>query len=166
MRYPFMRNQLLSFLLVVCLVYSCKKEEETKPYEPIQRNPDLSRNIDSINKYIQGTWEWKEELRVSWDGIRYLTPQTPGMHHDYLKLSNDTARFFRDNKYDSVYKFRIQRELEITNYPTDSMWVIVYYSFYTGLRRSYVPILISKNQLLMQHQFVSSIVGENIWVRK
>jgi len=34
------------------------------------------------------------------------------------------------------------------------------------LRKSHVPVMICKNQLLMQHQYVSSFVGESVWLRK
>ena len=150
--------------IAILFIYGCEKEE--KPYVPVVRCTSLTRDIDTINTFIHGTWEFLEELRCSWDGCQYLTPKSPGMNRITLKLSNDTARFFKNSMPDSVYKFRIQREFEISNYPPDSLPVIVYYSFYTGLRRTYVPIMICENQLLMQHQFVSSIVGESIWVRK
>jgi len=122
-------------------------------------------NIDTINLYIRGDWEWLEEFRISWDGIHYFTPDSPGFYHISLILSGDTARFFRNNIVDSVYQFRIQRQFEITNYPLDSLPVIAFYSFFSGKRMSYVPIMICKNQLLMMHQYVSSIVGERLWKR-
>jgi hypothetical protein len=161
-----MKNNLilLAAVIVLLLAYGCEKEE--KPYVPVVRCPNLTRDIDTINKYIRGDWEFLEELRCSWDGCQYLTPKSSGMYHITLKLSNDTARFFKNNMPDSVYNFKIQREFEISNYPPDSLPVIVYYSFYTGIRRTYVPIMICKNQLLMQYQFVSSSVGERIWTRK
>ncbi len=157
------------FLLIVITIsfIACKKEKQDGPYVPIVRCTDLSRNMDTINHYIKGNWEWAEEYRVTrLRGAEYITPNTPGFDRISLKFSGDTARFFVNGLPDSVYRFRIQRMLEITNYPTDSLPVLVYYSFYTSLRKSHVPVMICKNQLLMQHQYVSSFVGENIWERK
>lgn len=161
-----MKNILASIVVITIFLFAYGCGKEKKPYVPVVRCPDLTRNIDTINRYIQGTWEFLEELRCSWDGCQYLTPSSPGMYRTTLKLSSDTARFFKNNTPDSVYKFRIQREFEISNYAPDSLPVIVYYSFYTGIRRTYVPIMICKDQLLMQHQLVSSFVGESIWARK
>jgi hypothetical protein len=117
--------------------------------------------------YIHGHWKWVEEYRVTrYNGEEYITPDSPGENDLELKFSGDTAKFFVNKRPDSVYRFTIQREWEITNYPTDTLPVLVYYSFFTGRRKSYVPILICKNQLLMQHQYVNSIVGERLWLRK
>ncbi len=162
-----MKNLLLFSLLNLFALSACKKENVKGPYVPIARCVDLTSNMDTINLYIQGSWEWVEEYRVTrYNGEEYITPNSPNSYHLNLKLFGDTARFFVNNRPDSVYRFRIQRELEITNYPTDSLPVLVYYSFFTGQRKSYVPLVICINQLLMQHQYVSSIVGERLWVRK
>lgn len=162
-----MKKQLLFLLLIFFIVASCKKQETDKPYVPVTRCADMTRNMDTITKYIQGNWEWVEEYRVTrYNGEEYITPATPGFEHITLRLFGDTARFVVNNKPDSVYKFMIQRLSDFTNYPADSLPVIAYYSFYTGLRRSQVPIMVCKNQILMQHQFVNSIVGERLWVRR
>lgn len=162
-----MKNPLILVVLSLFTLCACKKEKVKRPYVPIVRCADMTKNIDTINMFIQGNWEWVEEYRVTrYNGEEYFTPSSPNSYHLNLKLSGDTARFFVNSTPDSIYRFRIQRELEITNYPTDSLPVIVYYSFYTGQRMSYVPIMICKNQLLMQHQYVSSFVGERLWIRK
>lgn len=162
-----MKSPATLFIFVLFIFGSCNKSKIGKPYTPITRCFDITRNLDTINLYIMGNWEWVEEYRVSrYNGEEYFTPNSPNSYHLDLKLSGDTANFFINNKPDSVYRFRIQREFEITNYPTDSMPIIVFYSFFTSQRRSYVPIMICKTQLLMQHQYVSSIVGERLWIRK
>jgi hypothetical protein len=162
-----MKNILTSLVASIVLFFASGCEREKKPYVPVQRCPDLTRNMDTISKYIHGTWEWLEEMRIDrYSGIQYFTPNTPGWYSLTVKLSNDTAKFFVNNFPDSVFQFRIQKWMEITNYPTDSIPVIAYYSFYTGVRRNAIPIMICKDQLLMQNQLVSSIFGENVWRRK
>ena len=154
---------IIFFVLVFC---ACKKED--KPYVPVQRCLNFSRNIDTINRYINGTWEWLEEKRYDRDKQEYVyyTPNSPGWYYLTLKLSGDTAKFFVNNLPDSIYQFRIQRLYEITNYPPDSLPVIAYYSFFTGIRRNAIPVMICKDQLLMYDQMSSDIGGEHLWIRK
>jgi hypothetical protein len=83
-----------------------------------------------------------------------------------VRLFADTAIVSIPNISESVFKFRIQWQFEITGFPTDSLPMLVYYSFDTGIRQNAVPIMICKNQLLLQHQYVSSIQGEALWIRK
>lgn len=161
-----MRHLSILILLFVILLYGCEKKEE--PYVPIQRCSDITRNMDTINKYIHGTWEWKEEKRFDRNQNEYVyyTPNSPGRNERTMRLIADTAIISIPNTPDSVFKFKIQWQFEITGFPTDSLPMLVYYSFYTGIRQNAVPIMICKNQLLLQHQFVSSILGESLWIRK
>lgn len=161
-----MKNHVIGFILpIIFLVAACGKEEHE--YEPIPRCPDLTSNIDTIKKYIPGTWKWAEEVRYDRiAGIRYFTPNSPGWHHVSVKLYGDTAQFFVNNKIDSARQFKIQRLLEITNFNSDSTPVLVYYNFHNGVRRSSVPIWICKDQLIMQYQLFSDIAGDQLWIRK
>ena len=161
-----MKNFLI--LILIFLIIFCGCEKENKAYVPIERCSDLTRNMDTINKYIQGTWEWIEEKRYDryQNGYIYFTPKTPGWTERKMKLFLDTAIISIPNTQDSTFRFKIQWFFEITGFPSDSLPVIAYYSFYTGLRKNAIPIMICKNQLLLQHQFVSSNFGEDIWVRK
>ena len=156
----------LSFLILICVIFFCGCDKE-EPYVPIKKCPDLTRNMDTINKYIQGTWKWVENNKYNRlkNEYEYSTPKTRG-YNITLILSGDTARFYKNENIDSTYQFRIQRELEITGIATDSLPVLVYYSFYTGLRRSYVPILICKYQLLMHYGGFNDLLDESIWEKK
>lgn len=100
------------------------------------------------------------------NGLELITPNTPGQKRLFWFLSGDTAKLHFENQPDSIYRFRIQREYEITNYVTDSLPVLAFYGLIDNLRRSYVPIMICPNQLLTQHQYVSSFFGESLWVKK
>lgn len=160
-----MKNLSSLILFLTFILFACKKE--VKPYVPVQRCADRTRNMDTINLYIHGTWKFVEELRVSREyGVQYLTPDSPEVGHWTLKLYGDTATFFTNNIEEYSYRFRIQRELDFTNYPTDSLPVLAYYSFSSGGMIAYIPIEICSNQLLMQGQYVSSVVGERLWIRK
>jgi hypothetical protein len=150
-----MKHLSILILISIIFLYGCEKKEE--PYVPIQRCPDLTRNMDTINKYIHGTWEWKEEKIYD----RYKNE-----YERTMRLFADTAIISIPNIPDSVFRFRIQWQFEITGFPTDSLPMLVYYSFYTGIRQNAVPIKICKNQLLLQRQLVSSIQGEALWIRK
>jgi hypothetical protein len=163
--FDLMRNLTLIISLLFLVLFSCKKEK--KPYVPVQRCADLTRNIDTLNLYIHGNWKFVEELRISREfGVQYLTPDSEGAHHWTLKISGDTATFFTNNIQDELYRFRIQRELEIANFYTDSTPCLVFYTIPSNQLVSHLPILICKNQLLMQGQYVSSVVGERLYIRE
>jgi len=164
-----MKNAFILLVAGIALlfIYGCEKEE--KPYVPVVKCQELTQNMDTINRYIHGEWEWLEEKRYDRYQNKYLyfTPNSPGWYRRSIKLSGDTIRFYKNNVlYDSVYQFKIQREFEITNFPSDSLPVLAYYSLYRGVIYYYVPIMICKDQLLMQGQFDSDINGEEIWKRK
>jgi virulence-associated protein VapD len=147
------------------LFFSCSKDDP-KPYVPVKRCPDLTRNRDTINTYIHGTWEWIEEKRFDrLTGIVYVTPQSNNSYHITLKYSGDTAYRWKNNIIDSIYRFRIEDFSVISNIPEDTIPVVSYYSFYTNEWRGAVPILVCKDQLLMQYQLVTSGGGEEIWLR-
>lgn len=118
---------------------------------------------------IRGNWTWLEEKRV--DRLRqdyvYLTPKNQGYTLS-LCLSNDTARFFKNNRPDSVYTYKVVRLTEIsgTNFPEDNDPVLLLNSLHNGLRDSHVPIKICGNYLVLQYQFVTSNSGELIWKRQ
>ena len=158
------------FLIIILLfsIFSCKKKP-VEEYIPVQILCTLSKNIDTVTLYIQGTWEWLEEKRYNrgLQKIEYFTPKTQG-YSLTLKLSNDTARYFKNNLLESTYTFKIQRLTEIsgTNFPEDQDPVIVFYNLHNGLRSSYVPLKICSNYLLLQYQFVRSIEGEWIWKKQ
>ncbi len=146
---------------------SCRKPKTEKPYVPITRCADMTRSIDTINMYIQGNWEWMEEYRITrYNGEELITPNTPGQRRLFWSFSGDIAKLHFENESDSIYRFKIQREYEITNYSTDSLPVLTFYRLNDGLRVSYVPVKICRNQLLTQNQYISSNGGESLWVRK
>jgi hypothetical protein len=155
----------ISFLFAVSC---CTKKTVQQEYHPVQITCALTNNLDSCKLLIQGNWTWLEELRL--DRIQqkfvYLTPQTEG-YSLTLQLLNDTARYYKNNKPDSIYTYKILRLSEIsgTNFPEDSMPVFVLYNLHNGLRTFHVPLKICSNFLLLQHQFVSSVVGQRIWER-
>jgi len=159
--------KILSFLILTCVIFlsACKKED--KPYIPIERCSDFTNNIDSINKYIYGTWERMEEVRRERStGITYYYPGTSGWRNFVYKFSSDTVTMYNNGVKDSVYRFKIQRELEITNFPLDTSAVVVYYSFYTGLRRKYIPITICKTRLIFLNNLSSDVVGDWLCLRR
>jgi hypothetical protein len=155
------------FLLVLtCIAFSCSKKEDNKPYVPIQLCTDISRDIDTINKYIPGTWKWAEDkLFASQTGeYVYMTPETEG-YSVTLKISGDTARFYKNSLADSTYRFQILKESDITGFPEDDKSVIAYYSFATGLRRNYLRIRICQGCFVTEQSYRSDAGSDRIWER-
>lgn len=155
------------FLILICIVFLSACKKETKPYTPLDRCSDFTNSIDSISKYIQGTWERMEEIRYERQtGLTYFHPDISGWRKFIYKYSGDTLRAFNNGLADSVYRFKIQRESDVTLYPTDTLPVIVNYSFYTGIRASYFRVQICKNQLLMLFNYRSDVVGDWLCLRR
>lgn len=164
-------RHLFFIILLSCIILCCKKKQTVvdEEYQPIQILCQLSNNLDTIRFYIKGNWEWLQEKRA--DRVQqkfvYLTPKTEG-YSLTLALGNDTARFYKNNLPDSVYTYKVVRLAEIsgTSFPEDSLPVLVFYNLYNGMRNSHVPIKICSNYMLLQYQYVSSIVGEDIWKKQ
>jgi len=156
----------LFFTLLFSILISCKKDVD---YQPVQIPCNLTKNLDSCRILLAGTWTWLEEKRMNWgqQGFLYLTPKTEGytLARQFL---NDTARFFRNGRPDSVYTYKVLLLTEIsgTNFPEDYDPVVVFYSLHNGLRDSHVPLKICGNYLVFQYQYVTSIAGETIWKKQ
>lgn len=137
--------------------------------QPVQLTCALTNNLDTCKLLIQGNWTWLEEKRLDRIDQKfvYLTPQTE-CYSLSLRLFNDTARYFKNNKPDSVYTYKVVRLGEISgnNFPEDSLPVFVLYNLHNGLRTFHVPLKICSNYLVFQHQFVSSVVGLRIWKKQ
>ena len=100
-------------------------------------------------------------------GFTYLTPKTEG-YTLTQRFSNDTVRFFKNGRADSVYTYKVIRLTEIsgTNFPEDNDPIVVFYNLHNGLRDSHVPLKICSNCIVPQYQYVTSISGEEIWKRQ
>lgn len=162
-----MKKAILIILFFASLM--CCTKQPTDEYTPIEIPCAFSKDLDTAKFYIQGNWNWLEEKRYS-RGLQktvYLTPQNQGYTLS-MKLNNDTAYFFRNNIADSIYTYKVilQGEITGTNYPEDNDPVLVFYRIYDGQRESYVPLKICENYLLLQYQYVSSIVGEIIYKKQ
>lgn len=161
-------KQLLIFTLLIS-IFSCCKKNEAEEYQPIKVPCQLTKDLDTARLYIQGTWQWLEEKRYNrgLQKIEYLTPQNQG-YTLTMKLSNDTARFFKNNQPDSVYTYKVIRLTEIsgTNFPEDQDPVLAIYSIRNGIRQWYTPLKVCSNFLILQGQYVTSIGGEQIWKKQ
>jgi len=160
-----MKNLLLTIILFsqVCCKKQPKKETE---YIPFVITCNLSSDLDTIKQSFNGTWEFVQEKRVEriQEGFYYLTPQSQG-YNLRMQIIYDTVKYFRNTTQDSVYRYKILKQADITgtNNPDDNEPVLVFYNTYNGLRNSYVPIKSCGNYLILQFQAVTSIVGEQIW---
>lgn len=161
----------LFFTVFVC----CTDKEIDKPieteeeYKPVQILCTLSNNLDTVKLQIPGTWEWIEEKR--WNDLvqkfDYLTPKTQG-YTLRMKLNRDTITFYKNNVIQDINTYKILRQGEVTgtNYPDDENTVIVYYRIPEGTRIHFVPLKMCGNYMVLQHQYVSSVVGPKIWERR
>jgi hypothetical protein len=153
------------------LISACNESDEENPCilenvkAPFVAPCKLTKNMDSVKMYIQGTWTWLQEERVQrGQPTKYLTPQTEGVSY-MVKLSGDSTISYKCGALTGKSKFAIVRLKEIsgTNFPEDEDPVMVFYDLRTGARTSYVPIVICESYYILQYQYVSSVVGPNTW---
>jgi hypothetical protein len=162
--------KLLCFYTLLLLLFAmgCKKEKTCETFTNGYPST-LTRNIDSVKAKIEGNWEWVQDERneIGQQSTQYLTPCTEG-YTERLELKNDTARFFKNNKPDGVFKYAIVKLKVITgtSFPEDEYATIVYYRLSDGLRDSHVPLKISNKYLLMQFLYVSSVTDAGLWRRE
>lgn len=152
-------KKIILITTVFFFLLSCKKE-----YVPFVIPCTLSTDPNLAKNFIKGTWEWVEtkDLNVSIQGYKYLTPKTEGYNLKMI-IGDSTYQFFEKDKLEGIHKYKIQLELEITNFPSDSSTVFASYRIADGVREFYVPIKICNGFLLQQFQYVSSYSGERIW---
>ena len=146
-------------LLLFQLLFSCKK------YQPPEINCSLTNEIDSIKKFLPGTWVWLHEKRFNRreQKYEYLTPKTEG-YSLTLKFDGNKAYYYKNNRPDSVYYYDVVRENTIPGtYPGDSLPVVIFYTMNTGLRYDHFPVRICPSFMIMQYEFISSVVGDYTW---
>lgn len=148
-------------LLLFQFLFSCKK------YQPPEINCGLTNEIDSIKKFLPGTWVWLHEKR--WNQregkYEYLTPKTEG-YSLTLNFDANKAYYFKNNRPDSVYTYKLELLSSITNFPEDSIPILVFYTISTGKRHTFIPIQICPSFLIMQYQYVRSIEGDFTWKKQ
>ena len=146
-----MKSTLFIALLFLIFV-SCKKEQA---YQPVQISCNLTKDLDSCKALIKGSWTWREtKILNRLEGRNdYITPKTEGITRS-LSLINDTARFYKNNRLDSVYTYKILRltELTGTNYPEDNYPVLVFYQLHSGRRYDFVFLSICREYLYLDYE--------------
>ena len=145
--------KLTLFITLLFLIFvSCKKEQA---YQPVQISCNLTKEVDSCRALIAGNWTWREtKILNRLEGRNdYITPKTEGITRS-LSFINDTARFYKNNRPDSVYTYKIVRlaELTGTNYPEDNDPVLVFYQLYNGRRYDFVPLNICREYLYLDYE--------------
>ena len=142
----------LFIILLFFIFVSCKKEQT---YQPVQISCNLTKDLDSSKSLINGTWVWLEEKYFNLlDGrYDYRTPKTNGYTRS-LSFINDTARFYKNNRPDSVYTYKIVRlaELTGTNYPEDNDPVLVFYNLHNGIRHDFVFLNVCREYLYLDYE--------------
>jgi hypothetical protein len=152
--------QLIFLLFAIILFSQCHK---TKPYVPVQLCPDLTENINSVEMFIYKKWEWTESRQIDRSGTTiYSYPKVEG-YSLQLKLTSDTAIFYKNNFPDVSYKFRVCLEKEITNDSSDDKTVIVMYDLTSGSYHHYYRIQACENFLVLLQSYRSDISPDMIY---
>lgn len=154
---------IIALCFCTTLLVQCKKD---KPYTPIKICDDLTANMDTVLMLLPGKWEWLQEKRFDRlsQEYKYLTPTTEG-RTIVLKVKGDILTWYENGKYSEACRFKILKESEITNFPTDTDIVLAFYSLTSGNIQNYVPIKICSNYLLLYFEATTSVSGTETWKR-
>jgi hypothetical protein len=154
-----MKNLLI--LLSCILFYACKKD---KPYVPVTICPDLSNDFDTIQNYVQGDWDWRENRTYDRGGLFYQSPGTEG-YTVQLSIHNNDVVFFKSYSIPIAYKFKILREKAITQWPDDNEPIMALYEITNGNYHHYYRIYMCKEYLLLDLSYKSDVSPEMIYKR-
>jgi len=154
-----MRNYLIIFLF---LFISCKKDEIQ--YDVSCNAP--TSDITISKSLIVGNWVWISELYRDQMSGQYIlkTPQTEG-YTRHLTVSKDILQFYKNNAFEQKYRFEFVVESSITNYPDDSLNVLVFKDYNTGIRANHTHFKICNDTLTLNFQVLSSFKGIEKWAK-
>ena len=145
--------KLTLFIKLLFIIFvSCKKEQA---YQPVQISCNLTKDLDSCRALIGGTWTWLETKIPNplYGRDDYIRAKTEGYTRS-ISVINDTVRFYRNNRPDSVYTYKILKltELTGTNYPEDNYPVLVFYQLHSGRRYDFVFLNICREYLYLDYE--------------
>lgn len=154
-----MRNYLI---IVLFLFISCKKDEIQ--YDVPCNKP--TREITISKSLIVGNWVWVSELYRDQMSGQYIlkTPQTEG-YTRYLTVFKDILGFYKNNAFEQKYRFEFVVESSITNYPDDSLNVLVFKDYNSGIRTNHTHFKICNDTLTLNFQVLSSFKGIEKWAK-
>lgn len=154
-----MRNYLIIFLF---LFISCKKGEIQ--YDVSCNAP--TSDITISNSLIVGDWIWVSELYRDQMTGQYIlkTPQTEGYTRQ-LAASKNILEFYKNKAFEQKYRFEFVIESSITNYPDDSLNVLVFKDYNSGIRTNHTHFMICNDTLTLNFQVLSSFKGIEKWAK-
>ncbi len=154
-----MKHYLIIFLF---LLLACNKEKIK--YDLPCTNP--TNELLATSALIIGKWEWVSELyRVPFTNEYILkTPQTEGYTRQ-LNVINDKLTFYKSHVFDQSYRYNFVVESSLTNYPLDSLNVLVFNDLNTGIRTNYTHYKICNDTLILNFQVRSETKGIERWAK-
>lgn len=154
----------MKYLLIILLflIFSCNKEE-------IQYNIPCNSPTSDIKiskELIVGKWMWVSELYRDQMTGQYIlkTPQSEGYTRQ-LSANKNNLDFFKNNATEQKYLYDFVVESTITNYSGDSLNVLVFKDFNTGVRSNHTHFKICNDTLTLNFQIRSSFAGIEKWVK-
>ncbi len=157
---------LFCILAIVYGINSCKKEESP----PVSYNIPCSQPIQDsiISKFLfQGNWKWiSEYYTVPFTGnVIIKTPATEGYSRN-MTIDAAVIEFFKNDTLEAKFKYNIEKELTVTNYPDDSAYVLVFYDYMTNISTNYVHFKICNDSLRLNFDIRSDIHGRDTWSKQ
>lgn len=149
-------------IILLFLILSCKKDE-------IQYNIPCNSptsNIKISKELIVGKWVWVSELyRDQLTGQYILKTPTSEGYTRQLIATKSSLEYSKNISFEQKYHYDFVVESTITNFPDDSLSVLVFKDYSTGVRTNYTHFKICNDTLTLNFQVRSSFAGIEKWVK-
>jgi hypothetical protein len=122
----------------------------------------LTQDVDSAKMYIEGTWNWLQEVRTPGSPpMLYFTPKTTG-YSLTMVIKDGTAKIYKCDEKIDEYKMKVakMRENSQRNNPEDDYAVVEQFDIITGKNIGVIPIAICSQYLL---HLGGGVIGPITW---
>lgn len=152
------------FLTAIFLVLfaSCKKDKDITYNIPCS-NPTNDATISS--SLIIGRWKWVSEYFCT-RGFPcvFKTPVTEGYTMDLI-FDNNSLKAYKNGLETEKYQYGFAPEKTYTLYPLDTITVLEFKNFQTGVHSGYVHFKVCNDTLTLNYQVWSDTHGQEKWAK-
>jgi hypothetical protein len=149
-------KRLALFVLTIPSLFACKKDNQ-KGHDSIVVPCNLkTENIDSVRLLIPAVYNWAYSTIIARGVESYNeTPRTVHQSRKYIFDKNGTVSYYVNSKQEALYKYEVDYEFKITNYPSDSSTVIIFSDKQTGYRVGFYRVKICNDSAVLTNPFNS-----------
>jgi hypothetical protein len=144
------------FAVAISSLVACKKTNQNNNDSILVPCSLKTKNIDSVGSLISGVYNWAYST-ITARGVESYneTPQTINQNRKYIFDKNGTVYYFVNNKQEASYKYEVDYEFKVTNYPLDSSTVIIFSDKQTDYLVDFYRIKICNDSAILTNPYNS-----------